>query len=183
MVTRATTFSDTDQVLEAPQPSHCMPMNWSSWSERAIALEMQSPWSEALLSGRKTIETRAYNIPQGLLGRKIYILQSPPGMDGVSLLPDNFLIQESCCQLAGWCEISHTKIYTSKQAFEDDTAAHLVSPGSGYAWNDGVTEIVYGWVVSRAGRTDERKLSYTTASRIYRSLFQLGTKNDFETES
>lgn len=58
------------------------------WKTGRIALEMQAPWAKRLLDGRKTVETRGYPLPAGLVGRWIELIESQPGRDGVSALGD-----------------------------------------------------------------------------------------------
>ena len=100
--------SDLVIVTRAPR-IRAAKVDRAEWStDDAFALEMQSPWAEALLSGSKTVETRAYDLPPALLRRKIHILQSPHGTDGVSSLDDEFRIDSSVAQVTGWCVFCHT---------------------------------------------------------------------------
>lgn len=59
-----------------------------SWSTDRFALEMQAPWAKRVLDGEKTVETRAYPLPAGLVGRWIELIESRAGRDGVSALGD-----------------------------------------------------------------------------------------------
>ncbi|CAM9380591.1 unnamed protein product, partial [Phaeothamnion confervicola] len=63
-------------------------LDWSA-SSVMVGLEMQQPWAQRLLAGEKTVETRAYPLPPGLVGRRIMIIQSDAGRDGVSALGNN----------------------------------------------------------------------------------------------
>ena len=56
--------------------------DWDGFATRRIGLEMQSPWAGHLLSGRKTVETRQYDLPKTLLNRRIEVLESRKGKDG-----------------------------------------------------------------------------------------------------
>lgn len=51
----------------------------SDWRNGIYCLELQQPWSHLLQNGTKRIETRDYALPEQLLNRRIYILQSPAG--------------------------------------------------------------------------------------------------------
>mmetsp|Transcript_3961 Transcript_3961/g.5401 ORF Transcript_3961/g.5401 Transcript_3961/m.5401 type:complete len:309 (+) Transcript_3961:423-1349(+) len=156
--------------------AHAKDGNWSGWKECTskgyrIGLEMQSPWAKLLLEGRKTIETRAYNLPKDLIGQKIQILQSRKGHEGVSSLPNilfdtgndggNILLKDagkgfkehchhdisSFVECIGWCIFDRVIIYKYLSKFEADEASHLVKRDSAYGWKDGETKVIYGWVV------------------------------------
>jgi hypothetical protein len=155
---------------------------------------MQYPWSSALLDGRKTIETRRYELPQSLLGRKVYIIETPVGKDGESgILGDNF---QNCARLndhandtcydewksnkgpriVGWSIFSGVKQYKSQQDFCRDEKYHLVPYNSTYGWQNDDTDVLYGWVISQHGRDCD--LFFTSGVRRYRSLFQLAPLNE-----
>ena len=118
-----------------------------------LGLEMQHPWSRHLLEGRKTIEVRNYELPPALMGRKLYIIESPPGKDGVSALGDRIEFAHNRegggggPRIVGWCRFDSIQTYTCQEDFEADEDRHLVSPNSGYAWQAGITAMLYGWVV------------------------------------
>ena len=185
--------------------SHQVTESWEGWykSRKAIGrdtneditqfgLEMQCPYAEHLLDGRKVIETRGYSLPSALLTDiscsrsspvRISILESKAGKDGVSSIPDQvevltneqskndgpthpFLIRK------GWCTFIESFRYRSREQFEADEHKHLVPPTSGYGW-DG-TRPIYGWVVGTCGYypadgTDE----HFHAKRRMRSLFEI----------
>jgi hypothetical protein len=69
-------------------------ISWLGDKEAVFGLEMQLPWSRHLLEGRKTIEVRSYPLPAELLGRRLYMLESQPRVDGVSTLGDKILSPE-----------------------------------------------------------------------------------------
>jgi len=65
----------------------------ASGKARSFGLELQHPYSEHILTGNKTIETRTYDIPKYLLSQgdssvRIAILETARGSDGVSSIPD-----------------------------------------------------------------------------------------------
>jgi hypothetical protein len=170
----------TSDPTSAPHSLSKMPLKWPGWVEQqAFALEIQSPWAEALMNGTKTIETRAYDLPPALLGQKIWILQSPVGTDQVSSLSNDIRLDSSHAKMIGWCIFDQVKHYTTKERFESDASAHLVPPNSGYAWNEDTTKVIYGWIVTSFGQSDEtEQRRYVRASRRLRSLFQLFTEED-----
>lgn len=148
-------------------------------AEISFGLEMQQPWSQHLLKGEKTIEVRSYPLPAQMINEKIYILETKEGTNGVSTLGDHISFTEAhtndssrSCKIVGWCKFKSVKEYTNREQFEADENFHLVSPNSGYAWKDGATKVLYGWVV---GETilEPMENKFTTAVRRKRSLFQL----------
>lgn len=150
---------------------HKKSLDWSGWSQYTFALEMQAPWAAALVDGKKTIEIRAYRLPPALIGKRIWILQSPEGKAGVSSSGNVLTLPDEQFQIIGWCTFSAIKTYTSKMAFEADEKYHLVDTESGYAWKEKVTKEIYGWEVSESKRMNEMKAA--SAVRRLRSLFQL----------
>lgn len=161
----------------------------SSWASAVdggavFGLEMQHPWSQHLLQGRKTIEVRNYELPTALIGKHIYIIESRPGRDGVSALGDRIEFPaasssgDSSPHIAGWCIFDSVQSYTSESAFEADEKQHLVSPTSGYAWQSGTT-ILYGWIVkeyhihSEIDSSANETTPFRVAERRKRSIFEL----------
>ena len=153
---------------------HTKSLTWDGWSSpNTFGLEMQHPWAGLLLQGKKTIETRNYNLPKKLIGEKIYILETKSGIDGVSALPDS-IEQESDVEkhikCAGWCVFDKVVIYRYKSKFEMDVDKHLVTPDSGYGWKNG-GDIRYGWVVKEYQRLPNNIVKKIT--RRMRSLYEV----------
>ena len=139
----------------------------------SFGLEMQHPWSRHLLEGRKTIEVRNYTLPEPMIGQAIYIMETQQGTDNKSSLCDEIHLScEPRCQIIGRCTFADIKEYKSKKEFETDQARHLVSPTSGYAWKEGTTKILYGWIVQEV-HMDSSTKQFVKAVRRKRSLFQL----------
>ena len=180
------------------QASHTLDEGTGSWlsdNEAVLGLEMQFPWSKHLVEGRKTIEVRSYPLPPELLGRKVYILESQQGKDGVSALGDHIQLKSSIssnnknldtdssmCEIRGWCTFGSIKSYTCPDEFRADEVHHLVSSCSGYAWKEGTTKVLHGWVVKECQALDgvteslEDVMQYGSAVRRKRSIFQLYKK-------
>jgi hypothetical protein len=161
-------------------------MSWLGDKDAVFGLEMQLPWSRHLLECRKTIEVRSYPLPDELLGRRLYILESQPGVDGVSTLGDMIYLQsssnvDSCskCEIRGWCVFGSVKDYTSQDEFQRDQVHHLVSSSSGYSWKEETTKILYGWVVTDSkvfegvNQSEKEADRYFSAVRRKRSIYQL----------
>jgi len=129
-------------------------------SRQRFALEMQEPWANYLLTRRKTIETRAYNLPLVLLGRSIDVLQTPQGAAKVSSLGNEIEVLSSRSStwskeipsLIGWCRFISVKEYRTREDFIADEQYHLVSSDNPYGWKKGTKDqVIYGWVVGECG--------------------------------
>ena len=144
---------------------------WEGWTLSKFGLELQEPWAGLLVDGKKTIETRAYALPEALLGKKVQILQSRKGCVGKSGLGNEVDIDGTSVAIIGWCKFSKVIKYTDQPAFEGDEQKHLVARSSGYGWKKNLTTVIYGWLVSDFERVSTFPLR--KATRRYRSLFEL----------
>ncbi len=142
-----------EAIVTLDPTEHTKNLEWGGWKKQSFGLEMQQPWAMQLLNGKKTIETRSYDLPKGLVGKRIVILESQPGKDCVSSL-GNILgtdeIREKV-KIAGWVIFDRVIIYRYRAKFEADEKKHLVQRDSGYGWKED-TKVVYGWVVSKKGK-------------------------------
>jgi len=167
--------SSLNRHVFSPQ-DHKKDLKWKGWQSMRIGLEMQEPWAGFLLDGKKIIETRAYDLPKGLIGRKVDILQSKRGKDGFSSLPDVMIgakMTESV-ERVGWCIFDKVIVYRYKSKFETDEKKHLVQRDSGYGWKND-TKVVYGWVVGKHGKFKRGKKKQNDDDcliRRMRSLFE-----------
>ena len=136
---------------------HSKTVAWQGWAEaeRKFVLEMQHPFSVLVVSGKKTIETRSYPLPDALLNVKIWIIESEKGRAGVSALPSTFPLQETTkVRQIGWVTFNKCIEYKSKEEFESDAGKHLVDPNSGYGWND--ERPMFGWVIHTFQKEDAK---------------------------
>lgn len=164
-------FTSTTEKNQARDQGKAM--DWPGWDKFEFALEMQSPWAEALLEGRKTIETRSYKLPEALIGKKIAILRTPCGVAGKSTLMDRVdLLENDGPKIIGWCVFESVVEYTKRSYFQRDQSKHLVDASSGYSWKEG-TQPIFGWIVKNFEQVKSSK--YSHAVRCRRSLFQLFT--------
>lgn len=172
-----------EEIIQRPittPDDHKKSLTWKGWRSCSIGLEMQEPWAGKLLNGEKKIETRAYDLPKALIGKKIDILQSQKGKDAVSSMPDVLVGNEidSSLKRIGWCMFDKVIVYRYKAKFESDEDKHLVKAGSGYSWNKD-TKVIYGWVVKKYGlysKGKEDKTKPKVIIRRMRSLFELKRK-------
>jgi len=141
----------------------------SQWnSDKIYCIEIQEPWSQAILNGHKKIETRDYVLPSELFGRRIYILESPSG--GKSSALGDIVNNPN---LIGWFVVDSVVEYRHQDAFEADEHQHLVPKLSKFSWKQGTTSCVYGWVVGATGREVPLSSSNIFATRRLRSIFDI----------
>jgi alpha-ketoglutarate-dependent dioxygenase FTO len=181
----ATSATSDESKSSAIAPSqhldedHAKSPTWKGWNDRMFALELQSPWAELLLEGKKTIETRSYDLPAALIGKRIDILRSLPGTAGVSSLDNCIAIGPVASpvpvQRIGWCTFKRVIRYTNRISFQADEDSHLVTKDSGYAWKDGKTQVIFGWVVGDCGMYADRSdfAGIASLERRMRSLFEV----------
>ena len=142
------------------------------WETGRFALEMQSPWSKRLLNGEKTVETRSYALPAGLLGRPIEVMESQPGRDGVSALGDTVEAFFPGLSVLGRVVFKSSEAYTSQEAWARDEPRHLVPPSSvAYGWRP-PPRSVYGWTVGEV-TTYPKPRAVRRMQRAFRSLFEV----------
>ncbi|KAL7527552.1 hypothetical protein ACHAWF_002224 [Thalassiosira exigua] len=152
-------------------PPHSKAPSWPGWADaasgrRRFGLELQAPFAERVLSGRKAIETRTYALPPALVSRRedggtrrveIDVLESARGRDGASSVPDRASLAApgegdetpSRIRRRGWCTFVDSFRYESRERFEADADKHLVDPSSGYGWRP--DRPMFGWVVGERG--------------------------------
>lgn len=156
-------------------PKTEVPPLMPAWETGRFALEVQSPWSKRLISGEKTIETRTYPLPAGLLGRPIEVMESQPGSDGVSTLGDQIEAFSMGLSILGRVVFSRSEAYSSREAWEADESRHLVPPSSlGYGWK-GPGSRVYGWTVAEVEAFSKPR-AVRPMRRALRSLFEVVVK-------
>jgi alpha-ketoglutarate-dependent dioxygenase FTO len=180
VVTEESKPSATIPASKHLDEDHAKSPTWKGWKDGMFGLELQSPWAEHLLQGEKTIETRLYDLPAALIGRRIDILRSVPGTAGVSSLENCIALGSDASpapvQRIGWCTFKRVIRYTDRTSFQADEGSHLVKRDSGYAWKDGETKVIFGWVVgdyamyNGADRADFDDTS--SLERRMRSLFE-----------
>lgn len=144
------------------------------WETGRFALEMQAPWSRHLLEGSKTIETRSYPLPAGLVGRPIEIIESQPGQAGMSSVGDSVEPGALGLSVVGCVTFSSSDAYETREAWVADRDRHLVPPSSGaYGWKGPGS--VHGWVVGEMKPYGKAR-PVRRMTRRFRSLFEVHGK-------
>jgi len=161
--------------VDANSDPHAKEADWNGWNTALVGLEMQEPWASLLLDGSKSIETRAYNLPSSLLGKRIEILQSGSGDAGISSLGNFVRLDSGLVKRVGWVVFDSVIKYSDKVSFKEHESKHLVEHTSAFGWKDDVTTLIYGWVVVAKGQyqLSSQAAAFDRAERRMRSLFEL----------
>ena len=101
---------------------------------------MQWPWSELLLSGKKTIETRTYPLPEKYKGIELALIETP-GPRGKKEAG----IEKA--RIVGTIVFGDSVEYTSEKQWRKDSKRHLVDiKDSQFSWEKRDRH-VWGWTV------------------------------------
>ena len=79
-------------------------------------INIQAPWAQAIVSGRKVIETRFYPLPEKWVGQPLVIIETPGKARHFERRVAGFVILDK-----SWC-------YADKASLAQDRAKHLVDP-------------------------------------------------------
>jgi len=93
-------------------------------------INIQYPISVEIISGRKIIETRTYDLPKKYLGKDIFLVETP-GKSG-----------KFKARITGVIRFTSSWKYKSKKDFYNDSFKHLVDASSQWAWSD---KPKWGW--------------------------------------
>jgi len=104
---------------------------WESKAEHKVYV--RTPDEMLLLSGKKTIETATFSLPERFTNIPLYI-------------------QNEKRQIGGTITFSGSKRYQTLEEFEEDNNKHLVPPSSKFHFNNRIR--TYGWIVSRVEKFD-----------------------------
>lgn len=98
-------------------------------------INIQAPWAEFLLSGKKQIETRFYAMPAKWVDKPLVVIETPGPQGGFP------------ARVAGIIVFAASKRYQSKAHFESESHLHLVRPNDPiFGWkNDEKPK--WGWPV------------------------------------
>lgn len=108
---------------------------------------VRTPDDMLLGSGRKTIETATFSLPERFTNIPLYI-------------------QNEKRQIVGIITFSGSKRYSTLEEFEEDDNKHLVPPSSKFHFNNRIR--TYGWLVSNV-----KKLHSPMQGEPFKSQFRL----------
>lgn len=105
-------------------------------------INIQTPWSNFLISGVKSVETRSYPLPKKYGGIELALVETP-GKKG------NFK-----SRIIGTIIFSHCFQYPDEISWKHDYNRHRVEENNqDYGWKKNKPK--YGWVVSNIKKFDE----------------------------
>lgn len=105
-------------------------------------INIQTPWSELLINGVKSVETRTYPLPEKYVGEELALIETP-GRYG-----------RFKARIIGTITFSHSFKYPHQKAWQDDYNRHCVAVDDPiYNWKDDKPK--YGWVVSKVTKFDK----------------------------
>ena len=128
--------------------------------------EVSYPWTERLLNGKKTIETRTYALPNKYLHRTLALYETHTKSNTSS----GGGMRDRC---VGLIEFGSCKEYLTKEEWSNDSAQHCVAPDAAadkFGWIDGIPR--YGWKVAYVQRTKRHPLPMRF-ERDVRSFFDV----------
>jgi len=145
----------------------------TAWQFGDVGLEMQQPFSQLLLSGAKTVETRSYCLPASLVGRPIAVLETECGAACGSALADNVAAGDQSVRLVGTVTFGSCFAYASADEWDADSTRHRVPATSAFSWTE--DRMMFGWVVASA-TPYEYPMPTPAMRRQLRSLFQMDSE-------
>jgi len=108
-------------------------------------LNIQYPWTEFLLSGKKTIETRTYPIPRKYIGIELAMIETPAKIPSDANNPKT-------ARIVGTIVFGEPFKYQSIRDWKNDCDKHLVESGhQQFSWKERQGE-VWGWPVLKFTR-------------------------------
>ena len=129
-------------------------------------INIQWPWSEYLVSGKKTIETRTYPIPLKHIGVELAIIETP-GPKGKKLAG----IEKA--RIIGTIIFESSFQYKSRKDWEKDVKKHLVgSSADDFTWEDRGGE-VWGWKVKKVTKLKKNKPAPIKRGIVFASACQV----------
>lgn len=105
-------------------------------------INIQYPWSDYLIYGIKSVETRTYPLPKKYMGEELALIETP-GRYG-----------RFKARIIGTITFSHSFKYPDQKAWQDDYNRHCVAVDDPiYNWKDDKSK--YGWVVSKVTKFEK----------------------------
>lgn len=98
-----------------------------------VGINIQFPISQLIVSGKKTIETRTYPIPDDYVGKEMVLVETP-GKDG-----------KFKSRIIAIIQFGPSFKYESKSTFYSDVGKHCVTKDSPWAWQQEKGK--WGWPI------------------------------------
>lgn len=132
--------------ISNPNPAHQSPAtdlkakSMTTTPRELPGINIQWPWSEWIISGRKTIETRTYPIPQKHLGKPLALIETPG--------PRGRAQGIAKARIIGVVTFSESFQYMDKQHWAEDRPYHLVE-ASDDQFGFSTDKEKWGWRVAK----------------------------------
>lgn len=110
-------------------------------------INIQWPWSELLISGKKTIETRGYPLPERLAGKQLALIETP----GKKGRKEAGIVS---ARIVGTITFKKSYMYGSKKDWTKEYDLHLV-PENDIVYGYTAQKPKWGWVVESVVRLAE----------------------------
>jgi hypothetical protein len=105
-------------------------------------INIQTPWSQYLINGSKSVETRSYPLPKKYEGVELALIETPGRNRHLKT------------RIIGTITFSHCFRYKNETEWKLDTNRHKVGTDNiNYGWDTNKPK--YGWVVSKIVKFDE----------------------------
>ncbi len=98
--------------------------------------DSENPWTDLILDGKKTIETRNSNSLKAYIGKRVGVIQTSKGK----------------AKLVGFVTVGEPIVYQSQEDFQKDESKHLVSSSSSFKFPG--TGVKYGYPLYNPTRCD-----------------------------
>lgn len=106
-------------------------------TNRLPGINIQQPWSQLLLNGDKTVETRTYPLPGKYVGKAFWLIETPGKY------------RNRVAMVVGIIVFETSILYLSRNQFIDDFKRHLV-PVDHPLFGFKSDRAKYGWEVAEA---------------------------------
>jgi len=107
-------------------------------------LNLQAPWSQMIVDGIKTVETRFYPLPKKYIGQEMALIETP-GKNG-----------KFKARVTGIVVFGEPFLYDSKRKFYADQNRHLVClKNSDYNWDSGMGKKKWGWPIIKIRKIEK----------------------------
>jgi hypothetical protein len=158
-----------------------------------FCLEVQAPFAAAIIEGKKTVETRTYELPEHLLNVPISIVETcyPDSFPDAKKLPSEIPAGSTGGARSNWegwtygeskmfpsMTITHTVTfkscfkYTDIDAFLNDKHRHCVDGDSSFNVMSEETPM-FGWEVDTIAESPYANMPLPCLTRIQRSIFEV----------
>lgn len=112
--------------------------------------DSERPWTQMILQGIKTVETRNSDSLRPYVGKRVGIIRTGVGR----------------ATLVGYCDLGEPKVYRTNEEFRADQKAHQVPQGSGYDIPPG--GVKFGYPVTNVEAVQPREI--TSRGNVWRRI-------------